>query len=114
MALIDGQDRASSKPGEFAGYGVDSGTGAFMAAEALQAHQRQRDRVGESFDRMLFAELDRSYRHMRRWDLLETDGGTVAMFSSGYGDGAYPTFRGDDDTGRLVAVITDFGVVPWP
>jgi hypothetical protein len=39
--------------------------------------------------------------------------GTVALFSSGYGDGRYPTYKAYDKDGTLAAVITDFGIVPW-
>lgn len=113
LAVVDGLDVSTLKKGEFFGYGVDSGTGGFMDAETLQAYETLRRTEGESFDQRLFAELDKTYRHTRSWYLLQTDKGTVAIFSSGYGDGAYPTYRCYDKAGKLVAVITDFGLVPW-
>jgi hypothetical protein len=113
LATTEGQDASTLKKGEIFGYGVDSGTGAFMDVEALRAYEAQRKLGGEKFDQRLFDELDKTYRHTRSWYLLQTDKGTVAMFSSGYGDGVYPTYRGYDGAGKLVAVITDFGVVPW-
>lgn len=112
LAVVEGQDVSTLKPGEFFGYGVDSGTGAFMDAAALRHFEAQRNREGEKFDDRLFAEMDKTYKHTRSWHLFETKAGTVAMFSSGYGDGAYPTYRGYDKDGRLVAVVTDFGVLP--
>ncbi|MET0348885.1 MAG: DUF4241 domain-containing protein [Rhizobacter sp.] len=113
LAVTEGQDVATLKKGEFFGYGVDSGTGAFMDADALKVFEAERERGGEAFDNRLIAELDKTYRHTRSWYLHPTPNGTVAMFSSGYGDGAYATYRGYDAAGQLVAVITDFGIVPW-
>lgn len=113
LATVEGQDVSTLKKGEIFGYGVDSGTGAFMDVEALRAYEAQRNREGEKLDQRLITELDKTYRHTRNWYLLQTDKGTVAMFSSGYGDGVYPTYRGYDKAGKLVAVITDFGLVPW-
>jgi len=113
LAVIEGQDVATLKKGEFFGYGVDSGTGAFMDADALRAFEAERDRVGEAFDTRLFAEMDKTYRHTRSWHLHPTPKGTVALFSSGYGDGTYATYKAYDTNGTLVAVITDFGIVPW-
>jgi hypothetical protein len=34
----------------------------------------------------------------------------VIHFSSGYGDGSYPVFVGDDDQGNVCAVLTVFDV----
>ena len=113
LAVTEGQDVATLKKGEFFGYGVDSGTGAFMDAEALRAFEVERDRAGEAFDDRLFAEMDKTYRHTRSWLLHPTPKGTVALFFSGYGDGSYPTYKAYDKDGTLVAVITDFGIVPW-
>ncbi|MDQ8023147.1 MAG: DUF4241 domain-containing protein [Moraxellaceae bacterium] len=113
LAVTPAQDVSTLKPGEFFGYGVDSGTGGFMDADALTAFEAERERGGEKFDQQLFDALDKTYRHTWSWHLHQTTGGTVAMFSSGYGDGAYPTYRGYDKAGKLVAVITDFMIVPW-
>lgn len=108
MALVKGQDPNTLGPDECFGYGVDSGTGGFMDAAALRSYEARRDQEGEAFDERLFAELDKTYQHTRSWYLLPTDAGNVAFFSSGYGDGAYPSYFGYDADGRLVAVVTDF------
>ncbi|WCD81472.1 DUF4241 domain-containing protein [Pseudomonas sp. TUM22785] len=112
MALVKGQDPNTLAPDEFFGYGVDSGTGGFMDAAALRSYEARRDQEGEAFDKRLFAELDKTYQHTRSWYLLPTDAGNVALFSSGYGDGAYPSYFGYDADGRLVAVVTDFLLLP--
>lgn len=113
LAVTDQQDRSTLKPGELFGYGVDSGKGGFMDVAALHAYEAERNREGEQFDKHLFAALDKTYRHTRSWHLYQTNKGTVALFSSGYGDGFYATYKGYDKTGRLVAVVTDFLIVPW-
>ncbi|WP_205895603.1 DUF4241 domain-containing protein [Metapseudomonas otitidis] len=113
MALVDGQDPSTLGPDEFFGYGVDSGTGGFMDAAALRRYETQREQEGEAFDERLLAELDKTYRHTRSWTLLPTEAGNVTLFSSGYGDGTYPSYFGYDASGRLVAVVTDFLLVPW-
>ena len=113
LAVTEGSDVAALEKGEFFGYGVDSGTGAFMDAEALRAFEAERFRAGDSFDTRLFADMDTRYRHTRSWVLHPTPKGTVALFSSGHGDGSYPTYWTYDKNGTLVAVITDFGIVPW-
>ncbi|CAN7264266.1 DUF4241 domain-containing protein [Aquipseudomonas alcaligenes] len=112
MAMVKGQDPNTLGPDEFFGYGVDSGTGGFMDAAALRSYEARRDQEGEAFDERLFAELDKTYQHTRSWYLLPTDAGNVAFFSSGYGDGAYPSYFGYDADGRLVAVVTDFLLLP--
>ncbi|WP_409347192.1 DUF4241 domain-containing protein [Paenibacillus sp. MBLB4367] len=33
----------------------------------------------------------------------------MAVFSSGYGDGLYPTYIGYDKAGRIARLTTDFG-----
>jgi hypothetical protein len=35
----------------------------------------------------------------------------VISFSSGFGDGFYPSYMAFDEDGRMVALVTDFGVV---
>jgi hypothetical protein len=108
LAVFPGQNIAKLKKGEFFGYAVDSGTGAFMDATALKFYETQRKIRGDKFDERALAALQN-----RNWYRYETHIGTVVMFSSGYGDGVYPTYRGYDKTGNLVAVITDFMLVPW-
>lgn len=111
-ALVAGQDAATLPDGAFFGYGVDSGTGAFMDEAAMRAYQSRLARDGEAFTEHLIGELEATYSHTRSWLLLPTEAGTIALFSSGYGDGGYPTWNAYDAAGNLVAAITDFGVVP--
>jgi Protein of unknown function (DUF4241) len=44
-------------------------------------------------------------------DVDPGSGTNVVAFSSGFGDGAYPSFVGLDRDGRPAVVLTDFGVL---
>ena len=111
MALVKGQDPATLAPDEFFGYGWTAAPAASWMPPPC-SYEARRNQEGEAFDERLFAELDKTYQHTRSWYLLPTDAGNVAFFSSGYGDGAYPSYFGYDADGRLVAVVTDFLLVP--
>jgi hypothetical protein len=109
LALLKGQDPADLGPDEFFGYGVDSGTGAFMDAEAakalaagLRADDALSDRIVTRMD-----EVSRTTWSAVLWDL---GGRNAALFSSGWGDGFYASYVGYDAKGRVVRLLTDFGV----
>lgn len=113
LALIKGQDPASLKKGHFFGYGVDSGTGSFMDAAAWKEYETRMKTENEKFSDFLIAEMEKTYSHTRSWLVMNFPSGTAALFSTGYGDGGYPTYWGYDSEGKLVAAITDFNVVTW-
>lgn len=95
------------------GYGVDSGTGAFMDAAAWREYQRRMAREPRAFRERLHAELDRNDAPHRAWAVLDLGPGGVALFSSGEGDGGYASYWGYDRHGRLAALLTDFRVLSW-
>jgi len=113
LALVPGQDPAALQPGEFFGYGVDSGTGSFASAEAAAAV------TGGDFD----AYSDQIHHGMYPsedvvdWNILvelvvdPATGANVIAFSSGFGDGAYPSWFGLDARGEPVVLLTDFGIL---
>ena len=41
----------------------------------------------------------------------ETTGVNIIAFSSGWGDGCYPSYWGYDAADQRVALVTDFGVL---
>lgn len=110
MALVEGQDPSTLQPGEIFGYGVDSGTGSFMDLEAWRAFTA-RMAQDEGYSEQLVDDLDQEERP--EWLLLSSGPGSVAMFSSGWGDGVYATYWGYDAAGNLAAALTDFYVVDW-
>lgn len=112
MALVDGQDMSTLQPGYFFGYPVDSGTGSFADPEAVELIN------GASDPEMIFfnevsAKMDKVYRHTRSWVHIETPKGSAALFSSGFGDGMYPSYFGLDDAEEPVTLLTDFCVSNW-
>jgi len=96
--------------GEPHGYGVDAGTGCFMdpaAGPALAARMAGDEAYGDR----LIAEMDASYAPTRSWLTVRPSpdrAETVVMFSSGWGDGTYPSYFGLAADGRVVALVTDF------
>jgi hypothetical protein len=59
-------------------------------------------------------EMQKSYRHTRHWAVAEGESGSIAAFSSGYGDGYYASYFGLNATGAPAALVTDFGICDWP
>ncbi|HZB32638.1 MAG TPA: DUF4241 domain-containing protein [Streptosporangiaceae bacterium] len=100
-ALRPGEDPRSLDEGQFFGFGVDSGTGCFVDAAALPAIGHLLDDVYES----LFPEVGGTRRAV-----LES-GANVISFSSGWGDGAYPTWLGRTEGGQVACFIADMLVL---
>ena len=79
-----------------------------LIARAKQAAARHED------DEEFFEALSRTYVPTWSWTNLildEASGANVIAFSSGYGDGSYPSYWGYDLAGQRVALVTDFGVL---
>ncbi|WP_343674242.1 DUF4241 domain-containing protein [Chitinophaga sp.] len=108
MAVLPGRDLSILKKGQYFGYPVDAGTGAFMDAAAGEVFGSYMD--SEVIDEIA-AEMEESYKHTRSWLLKELDGHTIALFSSGWGDGVYATYIGFDAKGKICRLVTDFGVI---
>ena len=114
-AFTPGQDPSTLGPDEFFGYGVDSGTGGFLDAAAAEAiDQLASDE--EAFVELITTLQERlaaADRATWSWVLLDLDGdGTaeLAVFSSGWGDGAYASYWGWSGD-ELACLATDFRVL---
>lgn len=108
MALWPEQRAADLEPGHFFGYGVDTGLGCFVDATAVE---RMDGDAGEQlyFERLLPA-LERDDRTLHGV-ALPLDGepaATLVAFSTGYGDGVYPSYWGFDAAGAACRLATDF------
>ena len=110
LALGAGQDPAERGADDIFGYGVDSGTGAFFDAAGGRALAALSD---AELDQLL-AEFEENYRHTRSWLLWQRADATVALFSSGEGDGLYASYIGYAAGGVICRLLTDFGLLAWP
>jgi hypothetical protein len=112
-AVIAGQDVRSLKKDEYFGYGVDSGTGCFMGREAgLLLNQRLSD--DDNYFNTIIDGMDSTYKHTRSWLYVwpsESRDENVVCFSTGWGDGSYPSFFGFSVANEVVALVTDFFVL---
>ncbi|WP_185746083.1 DUF4241 domain-containing protein [Oryzihumus leptocrescens] len=110
MATVDGQDVATLDGEGYFGYPVDAGTGSFGSPDAMKT-------VG----RVLFEDggmLEDPVSEALLGDGVGTDSAAVvapepgatpvAVCSSGWGDGSYPTWIGVDGSGEVTVVVTDF------
>ncbi|GGL96833.1 hypothetical protein GCM10010129_45760 [Streptomyces fumigatiscleroticus] len=110
LALRPGQDPAGLGEDEFYGYGVDAGTGCFYDAAAEKSFPGTQEEEGPLWD--AFESSDWS-----PGPYLVTSPGTghtLAAFTSGWGDGCYPTWIGRSATGEVTCFLTDFFVAPEP
>jgi hypothetical protein len=112
LALRPDQDPAELGDDEFYGYGVDAGTGCFYDAAAEEA----------------FPEVQEDEDEGPLWDAFENSdwspgphlvksastGHTLVAFTSGWGDGFYPTWIGRSASGEVTCFLTDFFVAPDP
>ena len=117
LALRDGQDPTKLRPGEFFGYGVDSGTGSFASPEAVAAVSSVVgfDDYSEEVHHGMFPSDDvGDWNHSVDVVVDEATGANVIGFSSGFGDGAYPSWFGLDASGEPLLALTDFGILEAP
>ena len=113
LATVPGQDAVSLAPDEFLGYAVDSGTGAFTSPEAARLIPTPSDPAQDPIVQQL------GQNEVPTWTtanvvLDEATGANLIAFSSGFGDGDYPSYWGLDAAGRPVVLVTDFGVLDAP
>ncbi|MFI1996489.1 DUF4241 domain-containing protein [Actinoplanes sp. NPDC020271] len=111
LALVDSDEPDQLEPGEFFGYGVDTGAGAFadLGVSRLLAEWDSED-FEEAFDPDEFPEEPVPGHFDQVVD--EDSGANVIMVESGWGDGYYPTYVGRTESGEVAAFVTDFLVVP--
>jgi Protein of unknown function (DUF4241) len=113
IALTPGQDLATSKDGEYFGYGVDAGTGCFIDALAAKVLLAKFAAEEEYYNRIIDA-MQQNYVPTRAWTDLVLDQGAglnLIAFYTGFGDGYYPSYWGIDAGGAVACLVTDFLVV---
>ena len=102
------------------GYGVDSGLGCFMDADASEAIKRKLTGSFAKFEEyqalinneLLNNAIFDGFSGTKRAN-IQIDRNTQAntiIFKSGQGDGGYPCFWGYDASDRLISLVTDFAL----
>lgn len=110
MAYWPDEELSSLKEGEVFYYSVDSGTGCFMDQEAAALHVQKLDSDDE-YEGYLTDEMEVNYVNTWDWadiNLNAVTGANIIIFTSGWGDGGYPSYFGYDENGMVVALVTDF------
>ncbi|GAA2700018.1 DUF4241 domain-containing protein [Actinoplanes palleronii] len=111
LALVDGDDPADLEDGEFFGYAVETGGGAFADITVGQILARwDSEDFEEAFDPDDFPEAPVPGHFAQVVD--EKSGANLIMVESGWGDGYYPTYVGLTESGDVACFVTDFLVVP--
>ncbi|QNK66438.1 DUF4241 domain-containing protein [Variovorax sp. PAMC26660] len=112
-ALLEGQSQDGLGDEEFFGYPVDAGVGCFMDADAAKAMAEREAREAEKsvhfnyYDDVLAEELG-SADIADHYPQGAGTANNILIFSSGWGDGSYPSFWALDAAGEPVALVTDF------
>jgi len=113
-ALTPGQNPSGAGPDEYYGYGVDSGTGCFTSAEAVEylsnAGSAANDLYGDRVEKAMFPSKTEFHASAE----IPVGDGTalnVVAFESGWGDGAYPSYFGLDSAGRPLVLLTNFRIL---
>lgn len=113
MALTPGQDPTKLRPNEIFGYAVDAGTGCFMDREASRLLEARMSENREYYQAIVDA-MEKTYVNTWSWaDVRPSEhrDENCVVFSSGWGDGVYPSYFGYSDGGELVCLVTDFDVL---
>ena len=115
LGLQPGQDPATLQPGQFFGFAVDSGTGAFLDASAVAALHAlgtlapDQDPFQDSELHRLTPEL--SSKHVVNLAVDPASGLNVVIFRCGMGDGYYPTWVGRTAAGEVACFLADLEVL---
>jgi hypothetical protein len=112
MATKAGQDLGCLKDGEVFGYGVDSGIGSFMDAEASQIIVDD-TWDSENYEETLVCKLEQLLEEENDIGIMwanmrvnEVTGANIIAFSVGVGDGFYSSYFGYGADNRVVEVVT--------
>lgn len=110
MATVGGQDVTTLDAEGFFGYGVDAGTGSFGSPDAMRIAGRVLNAdAGMLEDPLSRALLGDGIGTQSAAVVAPEPGSTpIAVCSSGWGDGCYPTWLGIDSSGDVVVAVTDF------
>lgn len=113
MARWGAEDIATLADDAFLGYPVDAGLGCFMDADTQKALLMLIDQHADDSTEWCDALIEHDHLNegtmYRPWG---TDAPhALAVFTSGWGDGSYPSYWALDANGTPVALVTDFMII---
>lgn len=113
LATKAGEDLACLKENEVFGYGVDSGIGCFMDADASQILIDDTWEHCQVYEETLACKLDQLLEEENDIEIMYTNmcvnkatGANIIAFSTGIGDGFYSSYFGYGADNSIVEVIT--------
>ncbi|BAZ15293.1 hypothetical protein NIES4071_71650 [Calothrix sp. NIES-4071] len=113
LATKAGEDLACLKDNEVFGYGVDSGIGCFMDADASQILVDNTWKYCEVYEETLACKLDQLLDEENDLGIMltnmcvnEATGANIIAFSVGIGDGFYSSYFGYGVDNSIVEVVT--------
>jgi hypothetical protein len=95
-------------------HSTDSGLSCYLDEDAADHISRLKDLPRQRLFTSLHKSFDENYADTRTWGSVRVSQDTQAnlvAFSAGFGDGEYGTYLGHDRDGRLVTILTDFGLL---
>ncbi|HJH55781.1 MAG TPA: DUF4241 domain-containing protein [Brachyspira hyodysenteriae] len=125
LAVTGKEDLSEVEEGEFFGYPVDASMGCFCDYDAAKKYFEYENKLeeesGGDFDNRyddLFSDLlednaknnpkyQSEYGDWLNWNVPESDS-NIVLFTSGYGDGYYPSYFAYDENDNICALYTIF------
>lgn len=111
MALVEGQCPTQLLNSEYFGYYVDSGTGSFMDKAVIEEIKKGKEHPAEEFhdrfNELLEASYTPTYNNILA-SISEDTHNDIVAFSTGCGDGHYPSYFGYDVNNEPCVLVTDF------
>jgi len=127
LAVIEGQDVSKLKEeDDYFGFPVDAGLGCFMDAETnrfydeLSDQYRQRRPEKDIYNDLIAVEFKKNAKDQTNpndigdwldFYLPNKPDLNIIMFSSGFGDGTYPSYWGVTESGEICSLVIDFIVL---
>ena len=111
-ALFQGDDAEPLAEDELSGYEVESGLGSLFEVQALRAYGQeftQSPRLRQELEQALL----RNRRPSWSWAWVSTPVGSGILVTSGDGAGFYGSYWGQDASGAIVSLVTDFDLLDW-
>lgn len=106
LATVAGQRETAEREEDIVGYGVDCGVGCFADLDAMHTLMASPDIYA-----WLQEQVSQAGMKMVDFQTGSAVPANIMTFSSGEGDGTYPSYFGYDADGNILCLTTDFGII---